>query len=521
MLIMKLNKRKSIMLSFTAILIALVVAISITYALWSQSHEQTNANLVESGCFNVVFEELNSAINLANIYPITDVDGLNSEPYIFKLKNTCSITAEYMVKLEITNNSTLSLDKVKVALDDEVSILSSNEMGTSTLKKAGVTISDTYIIYTGILLVGEEIAHELREWIDYSATTMEASNKVLNSYLTIEAVATDKVPIKHLNKAILAQFGGAVSIVEAPVGTFASVSSASDALMYKMEDDYGISYYYRGAKDLLKNNLIFAEHQWKIIRINGNDSVRIIYNGTCPNNECTINSTGTSTQIKTAAFNTNNNDAKYVGYMYGGPNGTTSTSRAQAVTNETSSNVKTELESWYTTYIEIKGYSSYISDTLFCNDRRLQSEVGGSATGPGYGNVRTNYASYYRLNANKIPTLMCGDKNDMFTVNETEKENGVLTYPVGLISADEISLAGGAWGDENTSYYLCTNQYFLSLSPSGFYSSSAYVWAVNERGVFNLNSVLVSPGGVRSVLNLKFGVRVTGTGSATDPFVVI
>ena len=69
--------------------------------------------------------------------------------------------------------------------------------------------------------------------------------------------------------------------------------------------------------------------QWKIVRINGNGSIRLIYNGTCPSNNCTINNTGSNTQIGTSKFNINNNDAKYLGYMYGGEPGVASTKEMQ------------------------------------------------------------------------------------------------------------------------------------------------------------------------------------------------
>lgn len=107
-----------------------------------------------------------------------------------------------------------------------------------------------------------------------------------------------------------------------------------------MPDDYGDSYYFRGSINL-KNNIIFAEHQWKIVRINGNGSIRIIYNGTCPNNICTINGFGTNQTIGKSVFNNHYLDAKYVGYMYGGAPNVPSTSREQATTNETNSTIKT------------------------------------------------------------------------------------------------------------------------------------------------------------------------------------
>ena len=319
---------------------------------------------------------------------------------------------------------------------------------------------------------------------------------------------------------VLQQYGGKEAINEAPANTFASVSTSTTNIMYKMKDDYGTSYYYRGAKNLLNNNLIFANHQWKIVRVNGDGSVRIIYNGTCPNNSCTINSTGTATQIKETAFNTNSNDNKYVGYMYGGANGVASTSRAQAVTNETSSNAKIELESWYTTNIENRGYSAYISDTLFCNDRRLRSEVGGSATGTGFGTSNTYYAAYHRVWTNKTPTLLCGNKNDKFTVSDTVNGNGDLDKPVGLITADEAALAGGVHDTDNESHYLHTNQHFWMFSSSYMFSSHASMFLVGNTGGWGVHYVDIMYG-LRSVINLNSDVQVTGSGSPTDPFKLI
>ncbi|MFA7121659.1 MAG: hypothetical protein WC277_09265, partial [Bacilli bacterium] len=240
---------------------------------------------------------------------------------------------------------------------------------------------------------------------------------------------------------ILAQYGGSSSISVAPAGTFDNINGSTDNLMYKMEDDYGTSYYYRGAQAHVNNNLIFANHQWKIVRINGDGSIRIIYNGTCPSGTCTINTTGTATQMGTSAFNSSYNDNKYVGYMYGGAAGTASTSRAQATTNETSSTVKTYLDTWYSTNILNTDYEDYISDTLFCNDRQLESEVGGAATGTGFGTSETYYAAQYRLYITKTPSLKCGLKNDRFTVSDTVKGNGALTYPIGLLTPDETAIA--------------------------------------------------------------------------------
>jgi len=346
------------------------------------------------------------------------------------------------------------------------------------------------------------------------------SIKVLNVTETKTVCNIDFIEASNLNEAILAQYGGAASITTASAGTFSAISTESTNVMYKIEDDYGTSYYYRGAKVLLNNNIIFAGYQWKIVRINGNESTKIIYNGSCSNNNCTINDTGTATQIKMGKYGDKSNDAKYVGYMYGGEVGVSSTSRAQAVTNEASNSAKKELETWYIANIENKGYSDYISDTLFCNDRRLRNEVGGTSTGPGYGSTTTLYAAYYRLYTNKIPTLLCGNKNDKFTVNDVIVGNGDLSKPVGLITGDEISLAGAINASYNLTFYLNTDQNWWSMTPN----REGNMWTMRTGGYYDGVGILLDPTnsvGFRPVINLNLGTMVTGSGSATDPFVVI
>jgi len=524
------KKRKIILLATVAILIILGVFLIVTYALWNRSHEQTSANLIETGCFNTDFEETNPAINLTNVFPLKDDKGLSTNPYSFKLENKCQVLTKYMVKLEITNQTTMPISKVKIAIDNTASIITSNEVGTSTLKKAGITITDTYIIYTGYLQHNEEITHDIRQWIDHSATMAEASNKKIESYITIEAVATNEIPTKELASEIKQQGGGASAIEAKGAPELNAIAIAETSGIYATEDDYGTSYYYRGERDSLNNNLIFAGFQWKIVRINGDGSMRIIYNGTEAqfNSAKTMNTTGVNTQIGTSAFNTNYNDNKYLGYMYGGAAGVASSSRIQAQTNETDSTIKTYIDAWYVNNIETQEttVTEMLADNLFCNDRQLGKEYPGAPTsgvywpGVGYGTSGTYYASFFRHNTNSvnpIPTLMCAQKNDRFTVNDTVTGNGDLTYPVGLVSADELVYSGLANSYGSPNQFLYTEQSFRTISPSTFNTTHASPYYLHEMGrpltVESSQSL-----GVRPVLNLASDIRVTGNGSATNPF---
>ncbi len=214
--------------------------------------------------------------------------------------------------------------------------------------------------------------------------------------------------------------------------------------------------------------------------------------------------------------------------MYGGANGVTSTQRhgttsVSATYNETSTNMKTALETWYQNNIAGKLFESDVVDNLFCNDRQLRDEVGGASTGPGYGNTGTTtyYAAYQRLNTTKTPTLKCGLKNDRFTTNDVSIGNGSLTYPVGLLTADEVAMAGLRYSTTNTINYLYTGQNFWLFSPNFAYSDGrAVMLIVGSDGKLFYEDVNIIYG-VRLVVSIASLSNVTGTGTNTDPYKAI
>ena len=296
-----------------------------------------------------------------------------------------------------------------------------------------------------------------------------------------------------------------------------SKTATTDEGIYKAEDDWGESYYFRG--DVTNNWIKFAGYYWRIIRINGDGSIRLIYNGTG------TATTGTSTQISTSAYNSSYYDNAYVGYMYGS---TGASSYAATYANTNNSTIKGVLDNWYQTNITNKGYGDKVSkEAGFCNDRKI-STVNRSGYGTlGYGTNATVYAPVDRfLNASwswlstQNPTLKCSQlSNDMFTVSGSSKGNKALANPVGLITADEVVFAGGKGGTNNSSYYLYTGQNYWTMSPFDFYDGHADVFFVHSNGNLNYSNVYGAIG-VRPVINLSADVKVTGSGTSSDPFVV-
>ena len=512
----KINKIPKALISIA--LFFLILGLSYAYFTANITGSETTTTIsVSSGTMYMTFDGGNN-ITINNIFPRSSAWA--AKTFTVTGNNTTDSNMAYSLYLEVDENTfsddALQYKLTSVNTDNNGTVVAGN---TDLIPiKSGVSSTllgyGTYSSPTN----GDKVHTYTLDiyFTDNSENQNEDHGKSFGAHIEIlEGIgATNEL----LTDAIFDAYGGASKITEAPAGTFESINGSTENVMYKALDDYGISFYLRGAKDYVNNNIIFAEHQWKIVRINGDGSIRLIYNGTCLDNSCTINSTGADTQIGTSAFNTNYNDAKYVGYMYGGADGTASISRAGATTNETSSTIKTAIDTWYASNILNTDYEDYISDTLFCNDRQLQSEVGGAATGTGFGTSETNYATYYRLNTNKTPSLLCGLKNDRFTVSDESIGNGALTYPVGLITADELMLAG--MNTANATNYLYTNQHWRSLSP--YYMSSsgtARVWNVGSPG-YLFDSGVNNVSGVRPVVSIYSETRVTGTGTSSDPYIV-
>ena len=289
-----------------------------------------------------------------------------------------------------------------------------------------------------------------------------------------------------------------------------SKTATTDEGIYSAQDDYGTSYYFRGA--VTNNYVKFANKYWRIIRINGDGTIRLIYDGTSAHAN---GESSTDRRIGTSAFNSNYYDNAYVGYMYG-QTGASSYSATHANTN--SSTIKTTVDNWYKTNIVDAGYSDKVADVIYCNDRQIDN-LSGYGTALGYGTNQTAYMARYRLYTNKSPVLTCTNKNDRFTVSDTSRGNGALTYPVGLITEDEVAMGGGVYATSNSSYYLYTGNYYWTMSPCYFNSGYAREWYVYSNGrIYNVN--VPYSHGVRPVLSLKSDITLTGSGTQTDPWIV-
>ena len=302
-----------------------------------------------------------------------------------------------------------------------------------------------------------------------------------------------------------------------------SNKNITEALLASTEDDYGTSYYFRGA---VKNNYVqFANKCWRIVRINGDGSVKLVLhndNTAGAANPCSSANNNTNAAFAhfngttyLSDFNSNIGDNASIGLMYGTPG---SNDYASTHANTNNSTILTNLETWYTN--NLVTYTDKLSDTIWCNDK---STVSG---GLGYGTNATDYGAYNRLASTKQPTLKCpndnnGGKLSKFTVDDTKNGNGNLTYKIGLLTADEIAFAGSIAYTYNRSTYLQENTgttWWWSLSPVNFGGSGAGVWGVGSGGLLGVG--VGGHRGLRPVISLISSTNVTGDGTSENPYVV-
>ena len=282
--------------------------------------------------------------------------------------------------------------------------------------------------------------------------------------------------------------------------------------IFETTDADGPTYYYRGSVE--NNYVLFANRYWRIIRINGDGTIRMIYDGTEAHDNGEVSE---DRQVGTTQFNTAYNDNMYVGYMYtsGNAHGT-----------GTSSTIKTANDNFYTSVLT--SYSEYIDTNAgFCGDRSALN----NQSGVGTGTVTTYNGGYLRV-VKSDPDLTCSNTNDLYTVSSSNQGNKALTYPVGLITVDEAMLSG-IGGDvfdgyqtitpSSTNSYLTTGNHFWTMTPAGGYNPFGFEdWRSFTLGISSSSYIddYDSPSslGLRPVINIRSDVTINGSGTKDDPY---
>ena len=514
------KKQKKVMIYILVISLICVVGVSYAFFTAGMSSETSTTVRADAGTMKITYDG-GKNINLAGIYPKDDVWATK----------TITVTGNNTTDAEMYYKLTLVVDSNTFKADDplQYELVSTN---TSTNGEIIPNISKTDITGTSIELGSGHFVkannakhtYLLKIYYPRKATSQNANQgAAFSAHVEITSAKAPTAPtVSNLAEAIRAN-----NEVQTPLTTpGAAISTADEALLASAEDDNGTSYYFRGA---VKNNYVeFANKCWRIVRVGGDDSVKLILHNDNTKkvaNPCDAANNSTSAAFArysgttyTSAFNSSHNDNAYVGFKYGTA-GASDYATTHANTNN--STILTNLETWYNN--NLKTYADAIADTVWCNDKTNVEDktynpwsYGGNATGLGYGTNKTYYGATQRLVSTSGsaggtgPSLKCNG------------ELSKITSKIGLITVDELAFAGYAYELQNTTTYLqenATNTYWWSLSPLDFNLGSAGVWNVGE-GSFGRSSA-GSTLEVRPSISIVSSATISGGfGTSEDPYVV-
>ena len=510
------KKHKRIMIYVMIISLICVVGVSYAFFTAGMSSETSTTVRADAGTMKITYDG-GANINLAGIYPKDDVWATK----------TITVTGNNTTDAEMYYKLTLVVDSNTFKTDDplQYELVSTND---STNGEIIPNISKTDITGTSIELGSGKFVkannakhtYELKIYYPKKATSQNA-NQGASFSAHVEITSAKAPTVSTLAETILAK-----NEVKTPITTpGAAVSTADEALLASAEDDNGTSYYFRGA---VKNNYVeFANKCWRIVRVGGDGSVKLILHNDNPTgaaNPCDAANNSASAAFARysgttykSAFNANYNDNAYVGFKFG----TVGSSTYEAThANTNNSTILTNLETWYTN--NLKTYESVIDDTVWCNDKTNVTDTSYdpwsiTPNGLGYAKNVTYYGATKRL---------VGTSGSAGGTGPSLKCNGELSKinsKVGLITADELALAGYAYAKNNTTTYLqenATDTYWWSLSPDYFRGDRAYVWRVyGGNGGFDSHRVSAADG-VRPSISLKSTTNVTGEGTSSSPLII-
>ena len=476
----------------------LVVVLSVTLAYFTaQIIGKGKIVTINSADLKIIFTDSDGSISGTNIEP-----GKWNVTKTFTIENKSNETYKYNIVIQDLVNTFVTNGYL------QYKITSTNGGYNMTEFKdvpKSETATDTILAYSVSISVGvtQSYTVEFKYANDESVDQSNDMGKKLSGTLFITEGTED--PNKTLYNQLLVDKSTKLTRT-----SFSSVLTTDNTKTLYTSTENGTTVYYF-AGNATDNWVKFGKNAsnqdlyWRIIRTNSDGSVRLLYHGT--------STTTTDAYIGTSAFNSSYDNIAYVSYMYGSL-GSISSARE----NTNNSTIKTTIDNWYISNLEAKGYTKYLSTTaVYCNDRSISSDS-------------INFGAFTRLGTNKTPSYDCAPTEDKFTV-DTSTGNGKLTYPIALMTADEVSFAGGLYGANTPTWYYYNSvndsstgsKFWWLLSPLDSSTSGSSMFIVrgsSNPGRLNYNYVN-SNNGVRPALSLKSCVKYSsGDGSANEPYTI-
>ncbi len=531
-----MNNAKSGLFLSLSLALAFIITVGLSYAYFSArivGKESASTITLSAGVMEINYSEGNGIIELLGIYPKDDAWA--TKTFTVTGKNSTDLKMNYKMGIEIEEN-TFSSGSLTYSLENIV-----NDGGNPVNNIDGpiVLVNGTQLLGYGSFNKGMDIKHTYTIKIYFKNNGKDQNENQ-------KARFKGKIVLGEINDGTLL----AAILSNRPTATRETIPgrqvATSNEGLRATKDDYGTTYYYRGA---IGNNYVsFADMCWRIVRVTGDGSIKLVLsnymkrdarlaiNEANADNPCASVYNGntnafaryddtTNGKNGISVYNTAHNKNTYAGFMISNTPNASTYDGTHA--NDKPNTALSNLMKWYNLYI--KDYEEKLADVIWCNDISVGS------FGNGIGSNPTRYAADGRLDTN--PTLVCPDasgtnkKLSKFTAKDTNYGNGALTinentYMIGLLTADEVAYAGGHRSTSNESFYLYTNAHdrWWTMTPYGYVNTEGtHVRVYPVINYIATDSYIYNAHGLRPAIALKSDITIKdngATGTAAKPYII-
>lgn len=458
-----MRAKYKVSLAIIGLMLAITLTLSTGYAVYISTNKAATKDSVTVDCFKAYFSN-GQSIDMKNITSVLNEEGLETSPYTLTISNICTTEKELQVRLNVLKETTIDTNALTLDIKGDIQQETILYKNLKSVKQEDKNIVQSKLLGKLLIKPNETVRTNVKIWFDEKKAPTIPQDAIFKA--NFELIDTESSIKYNFVEGLLADTNG---VDKKTKPDFMTPSVTSDGL-YKTTYNNNAIYYYRG---VVNNNYVkFGNYMWRIVSISDNNTIKLVLEKSAGN-------------TKYANYSSTFDDAGFkFEYYY------------KMVDN----NITIYLDNWYKTQIVDKGLDKYVVTSKFCNDASFEKD--GSTY---YFGAFTRTVDEYK------PSLVCPDNTSGF--------GGVFERKIGLLTADEVIMAGGAYNTNNHNYYLYNGENFFTMSPSHHSNSKMNLFIVNNNG--SLTTALTNSSlGVRPTINLDGTVFVSGNGTINNPYII-
>lgn len=456
-----MKKKYILALVVIGILFTLTLTIGTGYGLYVSTSVKNDNNATTLDCFKAYFSQ-SDIIELKNINPVVNEEGREASPYTLTITNICSESKELQIRLNVLPETTFDTTALTLEAAGNIELDTILYKNLPNAKTSNKDVVMSKLVGNITIEPNETIRTNVKLWFDEKKSSeiskediFKAQFELIDTASTIKATFSEVLLNNTKTTADTKDY---------------SASSYIEEGLHQVDTDEGKSYYYRG---IVNNNYVkFGTYTWRIVGINPDNSIKLV-----------LEKSATSMYYSDKTNAIDYTGLKYIYYD-----------------DTINNNVTDFLEQWYKNNITDKDLDKYVVASSFCNDSSYFVN-----------SYHTYFNGYTRLITDKRPSLICPTTNADF--------GGIYKQKIGLLTADEVAIAGGVYGTNNYNYYLYNGETFFTMTGADYYNYTANLFIVTNTGALS-TAPTTSIYGIRPVINISSTTTVSGAGTIDNPYTI-